>query len=251
MPSRTTRHATLGPDVLARRAAFRAEFLDFDRGIRVGHLQPEERITQLIKARLSARHGVKMLCDRWGRGVYWQWICWVPEPNKAAKPLSAAHNFASAKFFTAIDRETRILQSGMQIERAPITPPPDDWPIALAKDWDWHIFLTALRGPVLPRLLNRLLADGFRVRAGPFAALTEYGRRDRCVPRLRTALKRFAPGEWGGIQLYWPTPEAEVKSTPGPELIDAIMAVFEQVAPVMNLCMYRPCLAAGKPPTAT
>jgi hypothetical protein len=36
--------------------------------------------------------------------------------------------------------------------------------------------------------------------------------------------------------------EQEVQATPGPELIEAILAVFAEVTPVMNLCMYTPCL---------
>jgi hypothetical protein len=36
--------------------------------------------------------------------------------------------------------------------------------------------------------------------------------------------------------------EQEVQATPGPELIEAILAVFAEVTPVMNLCMYAPCL---------
>jgi len=86
-----------------RQGTFRSEYLDFDRGIRVGHLAVEERLTQIIKSRLTERYGVRMLCDRWGRGMYWQWLCWVPEPNKKAKPLSAGHNFGSTKFQTPPD----------------------------------------------------------------------------------------------------------------------------------------------------
>ncbi len=37
-------------------------------------------------------------------------------------------------------------------------------------------------------------------------------------------------------------PEREVQATSGPELVNAIMAVFAEVTPVMNLCMYAPCL---------
>ena len=101
----------LSGNIFARRAAFRSEYLDFDRGIRVGHLDSEERITQIIKSRLTERHGARMICDRWGRGVYWQWICWVPEPNRRAKPTSSVYNFASAKFFVSVDREERVFQS--------------------------------------------------------------------------------------------------------------------------------------------
>ena len=51
--------------------AFRAEFLDFDRGIRMGHLEPNERITQILKAFLADRHGIRFIIDR---GYYNHWF---------------------------------------------------------------------------------------------------------------------------------------------------------------------------------
>lgn len=235
----------LASGILSRRGGFRSEFLDFDRGIRVGHLEPSERITQLLKARLAERHGCRMLCDRWGRGVYWQWICWVPEPNRRAKPSSSGHNFASAKFFVAIDREGRTFQSGLQIERAPVRPPEDDWGIRVEKDWDWHVFRRALRGERLPRLIASLLREGFRVRVGPFESLTEFDRRawDPAACLRRT---RFSPPEWGGFQLFWPMSEREVRDSAGEDIVDAVEAVFEAVAPAMQLCMFAPCLRLGE-----
>jgi hypothetical protein len=232
----------LAGKVVARRAAFRRDYLDFERGIRMGHLQPEERITQILKKRLAERHGARMICDRWGRGVYWQWICWVPEPNRKAKPLSSAFNFGSAKFFISIDREDRVFQSGMQIERAPRKPGKEDWDIKLEKDWDWHVLLKALRGRKLPQLLRRLLREGFRVRAGAFSSLVEYDRKSWNLEACRRRAQRFSASEWGGFQLFWPMAEKEVQATPGPEIVEAILAVFDEVTPVMNLCMYSPCL---------
>lgn len=229
-------------NIFARRGAFRSEYLDFERGIRIGHLDPEERITQIIKNRLTERHGARMICDRWGRGVYWQWICWVPEPNRKAKPLSSRYNFSSAKFFVSIDREERIFQSGMQIERAPRKPDEDDRAVPLEKDWDWHVLLRALRAPALPRELRRLLNEGFRIRVGGFSSLLEYERRNWDVDACRRKAQRFSPREWGGFQLFWPMTAAEVRETPGSEIIEAILAVFDEVTPAMNLCMYSPCL---------
>jgi hypothetical protein len=55
-----------------RQRTFRREYLDFDRGIRIGHLEVEERLTQILKRQLTERYGVRMICDRWGRGMYWQ-----------------------------------------------------------------------------------------------------------------------------------------------------------------------------------
>lgn len=56
----------LASERVDRQGTFRSAYLDFDRGIRVGHLAVEERLTQIIKSRLTARYGVRMLCDRWG-----------------------------------------------------------------------------------------------------------------------------------------------------------------------------------------
>ena len=228
--------------VLSRRAAFRSEYLDFERGIRVGHLEPEERITRIVKSRLESRHAARMICDRWGRGVYWQWICWVPEPNRKAKPLSSAYNFGSAKFFVALERDEGIFQSGMQIERAPVKPAKDDWPVRVEKDWDWNVLLRALRGKELPRILARLLREGFRVRVGAFSSLRDFNRGSWDPGACYKAARGFPADEWGGFQLFWPMTEKEVKATTGREIIDAAMAVFDEVAPAMNLCMYSPCL---------
>jgi hypothetical protein len=53
------------------------------------------------------------------------------------------------------------------------------------------------------------------------------------------------PRQWGGFQLFWPMREREVKDTPGPEILDAVAAVFDAVVPAMRLCMYAPCLREG------
>lgn len=234
-------------NIFARRAAFHSEYLDFDRGIRVGHLDAEERITQIIKKRLAERHGARMICDRWGRGVYWQWICWVPEPNRRAKPSSSACNFSSAKFFVSIDREERVFQSGMQVERAPRRAAEDEEALTLEKDWDWHVLLRALRAEELPRRLRRLLRDGFRIRVGSFDSLVEYDHRRWDLDACRRKAQRFAPSAWGGFQLFWPMSEREVGGTAGPDMIDAIIAMFDEVTPAMNLCMYEPCLRETPP----
>ena len=72
--------------------AFDAACIDFENGIRVGNLEPHERITRILKHRLETAHGVPFVTDRWGRGVFWQWICWIPRPNRAAKPISSSAN---------------------------------------------------------------------------------------------------------------------------------------------------------------
>ena len=100
--------------------AFRVAWIDFDHGIRVGNLEPHERITQILKFGLEQRYGTPFVTDRWGRGVFWQWICWLPRANREAKPVSSRVNFGCAKFFISADREASIFQSGLQIERGSV-----------------------------------------------------------------------------------------------------------------------------------
>ena len=52
--------------------AFRPEWIDFERGIRVGNLEPHERITQILKYGLEQKYETPFVTDRWGRGVFWQ-----------------------------------------------------------------------------------------------------------------------------------------------------------------------------------
>ena len=50
-------------------------------------------------------------------------------------------------------------------------------------------------------------------------------------------LKGAREKHWAGFQLYYPMPESEVQSTTGVDLVEAMLAVFSEVTPAMNLCM--------------
>ena len=129
----------------------------------------------------------------------------------------------------------------MQVERAPKRPDAQG-PLTVETDWDWHVLLKALSEDTLPHHLSRLLREGFRIRVGAFASRTEYAHYNWDLNACRRKAQRFSATAWGGFQLFWPMPEQEVQATHGPELVEAIMAVFAEVTPVMNLCMYAPCL---------
>ena len=225
--------------------AFRTQWIDFDRGIRVGNLEPHERITQILKFNLSRRHQQPFTVDRWGRGEFWQWICWVPRANRDAKPLSSHANFGCAKFYITVDRDARAFESGMQIERAPIRPTGDYPSQRLEEDWDWHVLIRNLRkGGPLERELRRLVCqDGFAIHAGSFEQMRVFdGARFKGAAPLRRACKGFDETKWGGFQVFYPMPECELRGVVGPELIGAVLAVFDELAPAMNLCMGVPCL---------
>ncbi len=55
--------------------------------------------------------------------------------------------------------------------------------------------------------------------------------------KLSQVLKSAPPGNWAGFQVYYPFPEEEVLASTGSDLVDAMLAVFRAVTPLMNLCM--------------
>lgn len=221
--------------------AFRPEFLDFGRGIRVGHLEDNERITRILKLELECRYRQPFVTERWGRGVYWQWIGYLPKANRTAKPISAFVSFGCSKFFLSVDTDDRFFECGLQIERGFLHAPPEYRNCELQSDWDWHRLLESLkRRSLMESEIRRLVRrEGFRLHAGSWEGTSgDFGRTD--LPDVRE-LRRFlqaAPGNhWAGFQLYYPMPESEVRSTTGLDLIESMLAIFDEVTPAMNLCM--------------
>ncbi len=225
---------------------FRPEFLDFGRGIRVGNLEPHERITRLLKTALEERHEQPFVTDRWGRGVYWQWICFLARANREAKPLSSKINFGCAKFFIMMDRDERLFKIGMQVERGFLKAPRNFRACELREDWDWHRLVHGLKdGSALARKLKRLvLKEGFRVHVGDWDNPWTVTRRNfPSVAQVRKALRDASPREWTGFQVYYPMSEPEVTGSSGRELVESMLAVFDEVTPMMNSCMQISLLA--------
>jgi hypothetical protein len=220
--------------------AFRPEWIDFAHGIRVGNLEPYERITQILKFHLESRHHTPFVTDRWGRGVYWQWICWLPRANRLAKTVSRDVNFGCAKLFISADGERKVFKSGLQIERGYASGPESEKPWGLREDFDWHRLLKQCRaGTVLDRELRRLVGSQEFVVAvvGEQASGGLIERDFTSTAALRAALGKCAPRRWAGFQLYHPMPESELRDCTGYELIQAIVGVFKEVTSVMNCCM--------------
>ena len=228
--------------------AFKREFLDFERGIRMGNLEPHERITQIIKYHLVERHGQDFIIDKWGRGVYWQWICWIVRANREAKPLSSGYSFGCAKFFISIERDDeRAVTAGLQIERARVRRgrgPVDG--VCVADDWDFHRLLKGLRkGTPLEAELRRLLTvEGFTAHVGGTHSgeSTFRGRRWGGVAAIRRACRTIPEDAWGWFQLYYPIPEKELDAMSGSEIVAAILAIFDEVTGAMNQVMQEPYL---------
>jgi hypothetical protein len=217
--------------------AFRPEWIDFQRGLRVGNLEPHERITQILKFHLEQRYRTAFVTDRWGRGVYWQWICWLPRANREAKPVSNDVNFGCAKLFISVEQEQKVFKSGLQIERGYAVGPEPYPGCRLKPDWDWHRLMKP--STVLDAELRRLVGrEGFVIEVGDWEANAVFTKKNfKSSRQIRDAVKRSPTREWVGFQLYYPMPEREVRAATGLELVKAMTGVFAEVIPAMNCCM--------------
>jgi len=220
---------------------FRPEFLDFRRGIHVGNLEDHERITRILKLGLESRYRQPFVTERWGRGVYWQWIGYLPRANRAAKPLSSRVSFGCSKFFLSVDTDEKLFKCGLQVERGYVKAPGDFPACQLARDWDWHRLTGSLKaGSPMEKELKRLvIREGFRIHAGTWGDDPVYLSKAnfKGAPAIARVLQKAPADDWAGFQLFYAMAEKEVLSSTGLDLVESMMAVFEEVTPVMNLCM--------------
>jgi len=219
---------------------FQPEYLDFQKGIHVGNLNDNQRITRILKLALEARYQESFVTERYGRGVYWQWIGFLPRANRSAKPISSKVSFGCSKFFLTVDTDEQLFKCGFSVERGMIQPPPDFTKIQLKPDWDWHRLLKSLKpAGAMARELKRLVyREGFRVDAGGWDN-RQVVRKNKfpSMIRLKKVLEDAPAAAWAGFQVYYPMPEEEVRESSGIDLIESMMAIFEEVTPAMNLCM--------------
>jgi hypothetical protein len=220
---------------------FRPEFLDFSRGIHVGNLEENERITRILKIALEARYRQGFVTERWGRGVFWQWIAFLPRADRDAKPISSAVSFGCSKFFISVETDSKVFKCGLQVERGYVKAPRTARECELRPDWDWHRLVRGLRsGTALERELSRLIRrEGFSLFAGSWE--TEIGQFSSDnypgVAKLRRLLDAAPKTQWAGFQLYYPMTEDEVRGATGVDLVESMLAVFSEVTPLMNLTM--------------
>ena len=220
---------------------FRPEFLDFRRGIHVGNLEENERITRILKLALEARYQQGFVTERWGRGVFWQWIALLPRANREAKPLSSHVSFGCAKFFISVETDEKLFKCGLQIERGYLKAPRSFRECQLKEDWDWHRLLKGLRpGTPVERELRRLvLREGFGLYAGSWETERSQFTKENLpgVTKLRRLLDAAPGNHWAGFQLFYPMTEEEVRGATGVDLVESMLAVFREVTPLMNLTM--------------
>ncbi len=221
------------------RCGFRPEFLDFRRGIHVGNLEENQRITRILKRAIEERYRQEFVTERYGRGVYWRWIGFLARANRAAKPLSSGVSFGCSKFFLSVEPQEALFKCGLQIERGFLKAPRGSREWQLQSDWDWNRLLGALTPDgALDKQLRRLLVDGFRVFAGSWGGGGATIDRDGYpgAAGLKRVLVRAPANEWAGLQVYYAMTEAEVKASSGRDLVDSMLAIFDEVAPILNIC---------------
>jgi hypothetical protein len=219
---------------------FKPEYLDFGKGIRVGNLDDNQRITRILKLALEDTFQESFVTERFGRGVYWQWIGFLSRANRSAKPVSSGVSFGCSKFFITIDSGDRLFKCGFTVERGFLIPSPDFPQIGLKPDWDWNRLLKECRaGSTLYRELRRLvLREGFCIDAGNWEERNTFRKSNLPAPeKLRKIMQNAAPGSWAGFQIYYPMGPDDVSESSGLDLVEAMLAVFREVAPAMNQCM--------------
>jgi hypothetical protein len=219
---------------------FQNDFLDFQKGIHVGNLEENQRITRILKLALEARYQQQFVTERFGRGVYWQWIGFLPRSNRSAMPLSSKVSFGCSKFYLTVDMEEQLFKCGFSVERGMIDPPADFQKIRLMPDWDWHRLLAELKpeSTLLKELKRLIVREGFRIEVGNWENRIKVTRNMLSEPaRVKKILEQAAPASWAGFQVYYAMPEKEIRSSSGVDLIEAMMAIFDEVTPAMNQCM--------------
>jgi hypothetical protein len=240
-PNRTMNQKLQEGRAFSRSAiGFRPEYLDFRRGIRVGNLEDNQRITRILKLALEARFREPFVTERYGRGVYWQWIGFLPRANRSAKPLSSKVSFGCSKYFLTVDTDEQLFKCGFSVERGMIRAPEDFPKIELKQDWDWHRLLAALRpASSMARELKRLVAhEGFLIDAGGWENRQAISKGNLPVMGKLKKILEEAPGmSWAGFQVYYAMAEKEVCRSSGVDLVESMLAIFEEVTPAMNLCM--------------
>jgi hypothetical protein len=190
---------------------------------------------------LEYRYQQEFVTERWGRGVHWIWIGYLPRANRTAMPISSAVSFGCSKFFVMVDANDRLFKCGLQIERGYVKAPKESRQCELRPDWDWNRLIASLRsGGSMERELKRLVGrEGFRLHAGGWGEGAKEIARSNLpgAAGIRRVLADAPGDDWAGFQLYYPMKEEEVLSATGVDLLESMLAIFDEVRPAMNLCM--------------
>ena len=149
-------------------------------------------------------------------------------------------NFGCSKFFIKMDRIEGLFKAGLHIERGRIEASGERSGYQLQEDWDWHRLIHAIHSnsPFYGQLRRLIQEDGFQIYCGTRETGTHFD--DSHFPSaetLKSALLGYADRDWVVFQLYYPMTPKEVQSSDGSDLVESILAIMKEVAPLMNECM--------------
>ena len=156
-----------------------------------------------------------------------------PAPTAKRNPSPRSVSFGCGKYFLSVEPEEQLFKCGLQVERGYVKAPRGYREWQLQPDWDWNRLVKGLRpGSQMDDELRRLVGEGFRV----WASGREFDKeRPAGATRLKRILETAPAGEWAGFQVYYPMTETEVRSSNGPDLVDSMLAVFDEVTAILNL----------------
>ena len=189
-----------------------------------------ERITRILKLALEARYGQPFVTERWGRGVYWQWIGYLAPRQSPAKPISSDVSFGCSKFscrwIPGTGREVRAADRARLRE----SPAPIPRPFRVAAGLG---LAPAAGGAQAPE------RDGAGTQAACVVKVSccmpAVGEEEPVrifgseLPRrreLREALEGAPGTHWAGFQIFYPMNESEVQNATGLELVESVLAVI-------------------------
>ena len=121
-----------------------------------------------------------------------------------------------------------------------IAPQPKFPQSRLQSDWDWHRLVNGLTlGSQLEKELKRLIVrEDFSIDAGNWDnRFTISGRKFPGAAEIKNILIAAPPDAWTVFQVYYPMRERDIRASTGVDLVDAMMAIFKEITPAMNLCM--------------
>lgn len=219
---------------------FKNEFIDFKHGIRVGHLEKEQRITQILKEQLLKIFKEDFIIDHWGRGIFWPYIWFCPRANLKAKKFEGSGQFPSAKYFIGVDSERSLFLSGFYVESG--YEKAEEPRYQRNEDWDWNHFINRLKNePSFQKELERLIVkEGFELAIGFEENLNVFNRKNfQGLQPIRDEIERRLREDWVVVQVYYPLSGKELKSMKGDDIVQSIIGIWIELVQLLNGCLDR------------
>jgi hypothetical protein len=231
---------------------FKSEWIDFKNGIRIGHLEPEQRITQILKAELLRLYQEDFLVDHWGRGVYWAYIWFCPRKNLKIKNFKGKGQFPSAKYFIGLDSDRQKFVTGFYVESGYSVH--EEPRFQRQPDWDWNRFIEKLKSDSDFEKELRLLIqkEGFELAIGFEEDLCIFSGSNYSGPEpIIQEIEKRLRDNWVVVQIYFPFTEKDIKAMDGSEIVQAVLGTWQETSGMMNMFLQIPLIISKKDPVSS